>query len=61
MKMKKMNMMIQIVNHQIIRKYLNKLPHRKEELKMLEEQIKKMDENIDAPIKFSILSIKYGG
>lgn len=39
------------------KKYLNRLPSQKrEELKMIEEQIKKMDENIDAPIKFSILS-----
>lgn len=38
-------------------KYLNRLPlQKREELKMIEEQIKKMDENIDAPIKFSILS-----
>lgn len=41
------------------KKYLNKLPlEKRNELKMLEEQIKKMDENIDAPIKFSILSSK---
>jgi len=39
--------------------YLKKLPiEKRKELKMLEQQIKKMDETMDTPIKVSILSSK---